>query len=76
MTLDDYEAHPGRQGDKMWSQSYGSAGRRTLVFSTPPPEANYIRGLSCDVQLVYKRPWLEKPDKSADRHIVRITVNE
>ena len=76
MTLDDYEAHPGRQGDQMWSHAYGSAGRRTFVFSTPPSESNYIRGSPCDIQLVYKRPWLEKADKSADRHIVRITVNE
>ena len=49
----------------MWAQSYGAAGRRTLVFSTPPPEANYIRGLPCDVSLVYKRPWLENADKNA-----------
>ena len=76
MTLDDYEAHPARQGDKKWQQSYGSAGRRTLVFSTPPPEANYMRGLPCDVQLVYKRSWLQEANESDDRHIVRITVNE
>ena len=47
-----------------------------MVFFTPSSDANYLRGVPCDVKLVYKRSWVVEADKNADRHIVRITVNE
>ena len=35
----------------------GQAGVRVFIFGTLPNNANYIRGLPCNVKFTLKRPW-------------------
>ena len=53
----------------------GAGGERTWIFETLGEDANYLRGLPCELTFVYKRPWLQLEDSPADRKQVTMTIN-
>ena len=56
---DSYDKHP--QVDEADStrgrRLMGAPGQRVWIFATPEANSNHIRGLACDVEFVYRRPW-------------------
>ena len=71
---DEYVAHPSQNGDKTWLKTYGSGGKRTWVFSTPGEASNHIRGLPCEIDFEYQRPWILEEAPLQDQRKVIITV--
>ena len=71
---DDYIAHPTYNGDKKWSKTYGSGGKRTWIFSTPSEASNHIRGLPCEIMFQYQRPWIKEEAPAEDQRKVIVTV--
>ena len=57
------------------SLGMGVGGTRRWTFDTLLASANYIRGETCEVVFVYKRPWLSRPDSDADKKTVFVTIN-
>ena len=53
----------------------GAGGERVWVFETLGADANYIRGLPCDVSFSYKRPWLKEADSAEWNKHVTVTIN-
>ena len=53
----------------------GAGGERVWMFETLGEDANFIRGMPCELTFVYKRPWLKEPDSEKDRKVVTVTVN-
>ena len=70
---DSYEAHPAQEGDKAWQARFGSAGKRTWIFQTPGEDSNHIRGLPCELEFQYKRPW-EKDSNAGPEWTKTVTV--
>ena len=56
----------------------GAGGQRTWVFETLGEDANYIRGMPCELTFKYKRPWLADLDETAregDKKQITMTIN-
>ena len=53
----------------------GAGGVRQWTFDTLPESANYVRGETCEVVFVYKRPWLAKVESPNDMKTLFVTIN-
>ena len=53
----------------------GAGGERVWTYNSLTPDANYMRGVPCDLKFVYKRPWLTTPDSPSDIKTVTVIVN-
>ena len=53
----------------------GAPSQRIWTFKTLPGAANYVRGETCEVVFVYKRPWLKTEDSPKDRKTMFVTIN-
>ncbi len=52
----------------------GVQGQRKFVFQTPGENANYIRGLPCEIWFLYKRPWIKETGEETGIKKLNITV--
>ena len=48
---------------------------RYFTFDTPGENANYIRGLPCDINFLYKRPWIKETGEEPEIKKIIVTVN-
>ena len=72
VALTKTESH--KAGDLKLDQMYGAGNVRTFTFKTLGPDANFIRGMPCDIEFISVRPW-ESNANVADNNKRKVTIN-